>query len=212
MPLHILDNKLWFPPVEDALDDGLLAAGGDVSVNRLLLAYSKGIFPWYDGPVPLWWCPDPRFVLFPEELIISKSMKALLQKDAFTFTINHAFPAVIHHCKEQPREGQNGTWITDELETSYNQLHCQGHAHSAEAWVNGKLCGGLYGVRRGKVFFGESMFSLVSNASKFALIRLVSELQKKGVELVDCQVHTNHLTSMGARMISRKEFLKFLES
>lgn len=139
-------------------------------------------------------------------------MKALLRKDAFNFTINHAFSAVIHHCKDQPREGQDGTWITDDVEVSYNQLHHQGHAHSAEAWLHGELCGGLYGVRIGKVFFGESMFSLVSNASKFAFIRLVDHLKKDEVELIDCQVHTDHLTSLGARMIPRIEFLRFLKS
>lgn len=210
MPLYVLDNNLWFPPVSEALHDGLLAIGGDLSIERLLLAYRKGIFPWFDGDVPMWWSPDPRFVLFPDELKVSKSMKVLLRRNAFTFTINKAFAEVIRACKEKEREGQNGTWITDDVEASYIQLHEQGYAHSAEVWLNDQLAGGLYGVRLGNIFFGESMFSHVSNASKYAFIRYVDQLTKEGVKLIDCQVYTEHLESLGARMIEREEFIKYI--
>lgn len=212
MPLYALDNTLWFPPVEDAMEDGLLAMGGDVSVERLLLAYRQGIFPWYDGDVPLWWSPDPRFVLFPGELKVSKSMFSLIKKNAFRFTSNTAFTEVIRSCKELQRKDQDGTWITDELEIALNQLHLLGHAHSAETWRGDQLVGGLYGIRMGKLFFGESMFSRESNASKYAFIKYVQQLKQDGVCLVDCQVHTTHLESLGAKMISRKEFMKLLES
>jgi leucyl/phenylalanyl-tRNA--protein transferase len=211
MPLHLLDEKLWFPPVQEALEDGLLAIGGDLSIERLLLAYRKGIFPWYDGDIPLWWCPNPRFVLFPEELKISKSMKPLLNRGAFKFTTNTAFYKVIHACKETERQGQDGTWITEEVERAYNKLHEAGYAHSAEAWLGDELAGGLYGIRMGNMFFGESMFSHVSNASKYAFIKWVKVLQKQGVQLIDCQVYTEHLESLGARMIEREEFLQYLK-
>jgi leucyl/phenylalanyl-tRNA--protein transferase len=207
MPLYVLDNNLWFPPINEALNDGLLAIGGDLSVERLLLAYRKGIFPWFDGDVPMWWSPDPRFVLFPEELKVSKSMKVLLKRNAFEFTIDKAFSEVIKACKEKEREGQNGTWITDDVEASYIQLHREGFAHSAEVWVNNTLVGGLYGVRLNNVFFGESMFSHVSNASKYAFIKYVGQLRQEGVQLIDCQVYTEHLESLGARMIKRQEFM-----
>lgn len=211
MPLYALDNRLWFPPVDNALSDGLLALGGDLSTERLLLAYRKGIFPWYEDDIPLWWCPDPRFVLLPHQLKISKSMQQLLKKNAFHFTINHAFEKVIHHCKYINRNGQQGTWITDEVEQAYIQMHKNGYAHSAEVWLNNELVGGLYGIRLGNVFFGESMFSLVSNASKFAFIRYTGQLIKEGVQLIDCQVYTEHLESLGAKMIPRISFIKLLE-
>jgi leucyl/phenylalanyl-tRNA--protein transferase len=210
MPLFVLDNNLWFPPVSEALNDGLLAIGGDLSVDRLLLAYKRGIFPWFDGEIPMWWSPDPRFVLFPDELRISKSMKVLLKRNAFEFTINKAFAQVIRACKEKEREGQDGTWITEEVEAAYVQMHQLGYAHSAEVWVNNELAGGLYGVRLGNIFFGESMFSHISNASKYAFITYVDQLVKEGVQLVDCQVYTEHLASLGARMIDREEFLKYI--
>lgn len=210
MPLHILDNKLWFPPVEDAMEDGLLAMGGEVSADRLLLAYSKGIFPWYDGYPPLWWCPNPRFILFPDELKVSKSMKLLLGKEVFRFTTNQAFAKVIKACKEKPRRGQDGTWITNEVEAAYIQLHHLGHAHSAEVWLHDQLAGGLYGVQMGNIFFGESMFSNVSNASKYAFIKLVEQLRSNDIKIIDCQVHTTHLESLGAKMISRNEFMEFV--
>ena len=211
MPLHVLNQNLWFPLVEDAGEDGLLAMGGDVSVNRLLLAYKRGIFPWYDGDIPLWWCPDPRFVLFPENLKVSKSMEVLIKKNTFRFTSNQSFTQVIRNCKELQRKGQDGTWITDELEKSLNELHQLGFAHSAETWLNGELVGGLYGIRMGNLFFGESMFSKKANASKYAFIRYVQQLKNEGVYLIDCQVFTAHLESLGAEMISRKEFIELLQ-
>jgi leucyl/phenylalanyl-tRNA--protein transferase len=211
MPLYVLDNNLWFPPVTEALPDGLLAIGGDLTVDRLLLSYRKGIFPWFDGDIPMWWSPDPRFVLFPNELKVSKSMKVLLKKNAFDFTINKAFSQVIKACKEKEREGQDGTWITDNVEAAYIELHQQGYAHSAEVWLNDELVGGLYGVRLGNLFFGESMFSHVSNASKYGFIRYVDQLIKEGVQLIDCQVYTEHLESLGASMIDRDEFMKYVQ-
>jgi len=210
MPLHALDSRLWFPPVSEALDDGLLAMGGDVTVERLLLAYRNGIFPWYDEGIPLWWSPDPRFVLLPEQLKISKSMRQVFKKGDFDFRINTHFADVIGACKSLQRKGQDGTWITDELESSFIQLHKMGVAHSAEAWLNDKLVGGLYGIRMGPFFFGESMFSKESNASKFAFISYVQQLQKEGVILIDCQVHTDHLESLGAEMIPREQFIQLL--
>ncbi len=210
MALSILDDKLWFPPATHALNDGLLAIGGDLSEERLLLAYSKGIFPWFEGNLPLWWCPDPRFVLFPHQLKISKSMQQVLRSNSFEFKTNTSFENVIHYCKTAKRN-QEGTWITNEVEQAYINLHKKGYAFCAEAWQNNLLVGGLYGIQLGKVFFGESMFSLVSNASKFAFIQYVHELIKKDVKLIDCQLHTNHLESLGARMISRKYFLELLK-
>lgn len=210
MPLYVLDKNIWFPPVTKSLPDGLLAIGGDLSANRLLLAYRQGIFPWFDGDVPMWWCPDPRFVLFPEELKISKSMKVLLKRNAFEFTMNKAFTQVIEACKVKDRSGQDGTWITNDVEAAYIELHELGYAHSAEAWINNQLAGGLYGIRIGDIFFGESMFSHVSNASKYAFIKYLEVLKKEGVQLIDCQVYTEHLESLGARMIDRNEFLKFI--
>lgn len=212
MPLYLLDENLWFPPVEEALEDGLLAVGGDLSTERLLLAYHSGIFPWYSEDIPMWWSPDPRFVLFPNELKVSKSMKGLLKKETFSFTTNKAFEEVIYNCQQKDREGQDGTWITREVLEAYTKLHHLGHAHSAEAWLEGKLVGGLYGIRLGKAFFGESMFSHVSNASKYAFIKYVQLLQTDGTELIDCQVYTEHLESLGARMISRTDFIQKVKS
>lgn len=212
MPLHALTSTLWFPPITDALEDGLLAMGGDVSVERLLLAYKNGIFPWYDDTVPLWWSPDPRFVLIPEELKVSKSMQQIIKKKTFTFKFNTDFSQVIQYCQLLNRKGQDGTWITEELKESFIELHRLGHAHSAEAWMNNELVGGLYGIKMGPFFFGESMFSKVSNASKFAFIHWVRQLQKEGVMLIDCQVYTEHLESLGATMIPRKEFITLLNT
>ena len=211
MQLHILDSRIWFPPVNEALEDGLLAIGGDLSTERLLLAYRQGIFPWYDGDVPLWWCPDPRFVLYPHKLSISKSMKQLLKQQKFHFTINTAFEQVIKQCMLVKRPDQDGTWINEDVIKAYTTLHYQGFAHSAEVWYDNKLVGGLYGVRLSNLFFGESMFSLVSNASKYAFICYVQQLIREGVVLIDCQVYTQHLESLGAEMISRSEFLNVLK-
>lgn len=212
MPLFQLNHTLWFPPVTESLEDGLLAIGGDLSVKRLLEAYKRGIFPWYEGNTPLWWCPDPRFVLFPNELKVSKSMQALIRKNVFQFSINKNFKSVIHYCKTSPRKGQDGTWITDEMEQAYIQMHTNGYAISAETYLNDELVGGLYGVRLGGIFFGESMFSKVSNASKFAFIQLVEYLQKEGVVLIDCQVYTEHLERLGARFIDRESFINTLKN
>lgn len=210
MSIFALDKELYFPPVHLADPDGLLAIGGDLSTERLLLAYRQGIFPWYEGDHILWWSPHPRFVLFPDEIRISKSVRSLLNKSYFEFSINKAFRDVIHACKTIPRMGQDGTWITDEVERSFTQLHEMGYAISAEVWKEGQLMGGLYGIRMGKVFFGESMFSRHSNASRYAFIQLLRHLKSEGVELVDCQVYTPYLESMGARMITREEFLRWL--
>jgi leucyl/phenylalanyl-tRNA--protein transferase len=212
MTLIALNETLQFPPVEMADEDGLLAVGGDLSRERLLYAYSNGIFPWYETRYILWWCPDPRFVLFPTELKISSSMKQLLKKQIFEFSINRDFNAVISNCKTISRKGQDGTWITEEMRNAFNDLHAAGYAHSAEVWSNGELVGGLYGVRLGKIFFGESMFNRQSNASKYAFICYVEQLKKEGVELIDCQVYTSHLESLGARMIPRSRFLSVLKS
>jgi leucyl/phenylalanyl-tRNA--protein transferase len=210
MPLSIIDKRLVFPPVEQAEPDGLLAMGGDLSTERLLLAYRSGIFPWYDDDIILWWCPDPRFVLFPGELKISKSIKPLLNRNKFDFTINKDFKQVIHNCKKTKRTGQDGTWITNEVEKAFCKLHELGHVHSAEVWKDGELVGGLYGIKMGKVFFGESMFSKVSNASRYAFIKYVQQLKDEGIQLIDCQVYTEYLESFGARMIERKDFIQQL--
>lgn len=212
MPLFILDKEISFPPVHLAEPDGLLAMGGDLSPARLLEAYKHGIFPWYEGSDIMWWCPNPRFVLFPDELKIAKSIKPLINKNVFEFTVNRAFPEVIHHCKNSHRPGQDGTWITDEVEKAYIKLHTLGYAHSAEVWKNGELAGGLYGIRIGRVFFGESMFSKESNASRYAFIKYIQVLQTEKVALIDCQVYTDYLESFGARMIPGSAFDKLLQN
>ena len=197
----------WFPPTTAADPDGLLAYGGDVRPARLLAAYRRGIFPWFanDEP-PLWWSPDPRCVLLPDELRVSHSMRSVLRKNAFEFEVNTACGAVIEACRTTARPGQDGTWITPAVRAAYLELHRQGYVHSAEAWADGQLVGGLYGVWLGDVFFGESMFAHVANASKFAFIRWVEHLRGRGVGLVDCQVETAHLLSLGARLIPRAGF------
>jgi leucyl/phenylalanyl-tRNA---protein transferase len=197
--LIALDDEIRFPAVEMADEDGLLAIGGDLSRERLLHAYRNGIFPWYENKYILWWCPDPRFVLFPSELKISSS-------------INRDFNAVISQCKSISRRGQDGTWITEEMRNAYNDLHFAGYAVSAEVTLNDELVGGLYGLRIGKMFFGESMFSRYSNASKYAFILYVQQLISEGVELIDCQVYTAHLETLGARIIPRTQFLSLVKS
>jgi leucyl/phenylalanyl-tRNA--protein transferase len=211
MALFFLDKEPVFPPVHLAEPDGLLAIGGDLSPERLLVAYRQGIFPWYTGEDILWWSPDPRFVLFPSEIKISKRLQAQFEKSSMEFTVNKAFGQVIHQCKKIMRPGQQGTWITDEVEKAYNKMHELGYAHSAEIWWDGDLVGGLYGIRLGKVFFGESMFSKVSHASRFAFINYVRLLEKEGVELIDCQVYTQYLEGFGAKMIPGKEFTSLLK-
>ena len=214
MNIHWLDPNpnAPFPDVEQAFKepDGLLAAGGDLSPSRLLNAYSQGIFPWYSPGEPiLWWSPDPRCVLFPEKLKISRSLKRTLKKDPFDIRFNTAFADVMRACAE-PRPGQDGTWISDDMLNAYIKMHELGYAHSVECWQDGKLVGGLYGMLIGKVFFGESMFSRVSDASKVALVYLCEWLISKDVKLIDSQVHTAHLERMGAEMIPRREFVKLL--
>jgi leucyl/phenylalanyl-tRNA--protein transferase len=203
-----LDERLLFPDPALAEPDGLLALGGDLSVDRLLLAYRQGIFPWYSDETPiLWYAPHERFVLFPQELNVSKTMRQVLRSNKFTVTVDHSFKEVIAACSQIGRPGQDGTWITDDMQAAYLELHQQGYAHSVEVWQDGELAGGLYGVQAGKVFCGESMFSKVSNASKVALIHLCG----MGYKLIDCQVYTEHLASMGARMISRDEYMGILQ-
>ena len=207
--MHFLTSKIEFPDVSEASFEGLLAIGGDLSSERLIYAYSNGIFPWFDDEEPLlWWSPDPRFVLFPEELKISKSMKQILKKNEFKVTVNKDFKMVIEECALAKREGQNGTWITEKMIEAYLKLHQLGYAKSVEVWQNHKLIGGLYGVDLGNnIFCGESMFTKVSNASKVGFITFVQESNYK---LIDCQVYTKHLESLGAKNIPRTKFLKFL--
>jgi leucyl/phenylalanyl-tRNA--protein transferase len=213
MPLYRLIDEVVFPPVEHAEPGGLLAIGGDLSVKRLLTAYSCGIFPWYSAGEPiLWWSPDPRFVLFPEELRVSRSMRQFLRKETVRITFDTAFDEVISACGK-PRSGQEGTWITEDMKAAYGNLHRLGFAHSVEAWDGeGRLVGGLYGVSLGSVFFGESMFTLIPNASKAAFITLVSHLEKRGFDLIDCQTETRHLGSLGARPVPREEFCRLLNN
>jgi leucyl/phenylalanyl-tRNA--protein transferase len=205
------EAQFRFPPLHQADEEGLLVIGGAVTPERVLEAYTKGIFPWYSDDIPLWWSPDPRFVLFPEDLHISRSMGKVLQKGHFSFRTNTAFQEVISACATVPRDGQDVTWIRPEMEEVYNELHQRGVAHSAEAWLGEQLVGGMYGIRIGNVFFGESMFSRVTNASKFAFIRYVQQLTTEGVALMDCQVYTPHVESLGARLIPRKVFADLLK-
>lgn len=212
MPVFALqNNSLWFPSVDNAEEDGLLAMGGEVTTERIEAAYKKGIFPWYSFDMPLWWCPDPRFVLYPQELKISKSMKQVLKKDTFHCKINEQFEEIIHYCKITYREGQDGTWINDQIEKAYTALFYDNKAICAGTYTgDGRLVGGLYGVKLGNIFFGESMFSLEPNASKYSFVKLVDWLIKEGVVLIDCQLHTPHLESLGARFIDRSSFLEIL--
>ena len=211
MPVYRLPEAIAFPSVEQTAKNGLLAVGGDLSPERLLAAYREGIFPWYgDGEPILWWSPDPRFILFPNELRVSRSMRQFLKKGFVRITFDQAFREVIAACG-RPRPGQNGTWITAEMREAYAVLHDQGFAHSVEVWRQKELVGGLYGISLGHTFFGESMFSAIPNASKAALITLVSHLQKRGFDLIDCQVETTHLAGLGARHIPRRDFCALLK-
>ncbi|WP_072988692.1 leucyl/phenylalanyl-tRNA--protein transferase [Flavobacterium segetis] len=210
--MYYLSKNLYFPDVSQANRDGILAIGGDLSVERLLLAYKSGIFPWFEQGDPiLWWSPNPRMVLFLDELIVSKSMRNILNKNSFTVTFNKIFRDVISNCQKVKRDGQNGTWITNDMIEAYVKLHEIGIAKSVEVWQNDKLVGGLYGIDLGQVFCGESMFSLVSNASKVAFIALVEKLKKENYKLVDCQVYNPHLESLGCREIERNAFMKILQ-
>lgn len=213
--LPLQDNGL-FPPVNQAFDDGLLAAGGDLSSTRLLSAYRQGIFPWFnkDDPV-LWWSPDPRLILKTDQIKLSKSLKKTIRNTLMTITFDRAFSQVITACS-MPRQGgadpEGGTWIHPEVIAAYNELHLQGHAHSVECWLDGQLVGGLYGIAIGCAFFGESMFSTVTDSSKLALVALSQQLQRWGFPLIDCQVYTKHLASLGAVEISRHNFIEQLDS
>ncbi|MFT3911318.1 MAG: leucyl/phenylalanyl-tRNA--protein transferase [Ferruginibacter sp.] len=209
--MFLLNKEIKFPPIENADEDGFLAIGGDLSTERLLEAYRNGIFPWYNEEDPIcWWSPDPRCVLFPEKLHVSKLMQKIIKTGAFTFSVDMDFEKVMRMCKTVKRKEGNGTWIQEEMVEAYTKLHKLGHAHSAECWLKGELVGGLYGIKIGKVFFGESMFSTVSNASKFAFIKFVQQLRQEGVQLIDCQQRTGHLVSLGAEMIERKKFVEML--
>lgn len=207
------DHSHDFPPVELAMAEpnGLLAIGGDLSPQRILTAYRRGIFPWYSGDQPiLWWSPNPRTVLFPDKLKISRSLRKTLNKGLFEVRFDTAFDDVIRACASIPRPGQKGTWITPEIHHAYCTLHRMGHAHSVESWLQGRLAGGLYGIRLGQVFYGESMFSHCTDASKVAFVALVERLRQEGVRIIDCQVASSHLFSLGAEEIPRREFVAWL--
>lgn len=211
--MHFLDDSLSFPDVYSSDRYGLLAIGGDLSPERLKLAYQSGIFPWYnEGDPILWWAPESRMVLFPNELKVSKSMRSLFRKQTFSISCNTAFDEVIEACSSIPRDGQDGTWINDEMIAAYKELHRQGIAKSVEVWKGESLVGGLYGIDLGHVFCGESMFSRVSNASKAAFIFLAEKLASEGYLLLDCQIHNDHLESLGAREIPKEMFMSVLKS
>lgn len=210
--MFLLDHRLQFPNVENADDEGLLALGGDLSPERLLLAYRNGIFPWFnEDSLILWWSPDPRMVLYPEKIKISNSMLQVIKSNRFRISHNTQFEKVIDACSAIKRKDQKGTWITPEMKSAYLRLHQMGIAKSIEVWENDLLVGGLYGIDLGSVFCGESMFSKTSNASKYAFICLAKHLQHKEYKLIDCQVYTAHLESLGAEEIPRKQFIKILK-
>ena len=210
--MYFLTKELYFPPVEETSPEGILAVGGDLSPERLMLAYKSGIFPWFEDDEPiLWWSPEERMVLFFDDLNISKSMRNVLKKGEFNVTFNKDFKAVITNCQQAKRVGQNGTWITNDMINAYCKLHELGFAKSVEVWKNNELVGGLYGIDLGDVFCGESMFSKVSNASKVAFITLAQKLEKADYKLIDCQVHNNHLESLGCVEIDREEFMAILK-
>jgi len=212
MPVYLLSEDLIFPSPQFASEEGLLAVGGDLSQERLLLAYRMGIFPWYSENEPImWWSPDPRLVLYPAELNVSRSLEKTIKKRRFEVTMDQAFEAVIKACAHIRTRTRKGTWIADDMIAAYCHLHESGLAHSVETWQEGKLAGGLYGVSLGKCFFGESMFTRISNASKVAFVALVEHLKALEFNLIDCQVTTAHLLSFGAREISRARFLDELK-
>jgi leucyl/phenylalanyl-tRNA--protein transferase len=213
MTIFLLSDKIAFPPPYLAEKEGLLAIGGDLCEKRLLLAYQMGIFPWYSENEPImWWTPDPRLVLYPGEIVISKSLKKIIRKKVFQITIDTAFERVIRSCAEIRTENNEETWIVEDMVDAYCRLHESGFAHSFEAWKDGELTGGLYGISLGKCFFGESMFSHQSNSSKVAFVSLVDFLRERSFKMIDCQVTTEHLIRSGAREIPRKIFLKELAS
>jgi leucyl/phenylalanyl-tRNA---protein transferase len=211
MSIYFLDKKIAFPNPVNTDSSGLLAIGGDLQPERIILAYQNGIFPWYSESEPVhWWSPDPRMVMFPDDLKISKSMKQVIHKNQFIWTYNRAFESVIDHCARQPRRGQDGTWITKEMKEAYIKLNKSGIAHSVEVWADDELVGGLYGLLLGQVFYGESMFSIESNASKYGFIHWVQFLKEKGLKLIDCQIYTPHMESLGAKTIPREKFIVML--
>lgn len=211
--MFYLSDRLEFPDVDTASLEGVVAVGGDLTVERLLLAYQSGIFPWFENEdLLLWWSPDPRMVLFPEKLKVSKSTRQTIKSKRFKVTFNKAFKQVITECATIKRPGQEGTWITKGMVSSYTKLHELGKATSVEVWENDELVGGLYGVHINDIFCGESMFSKTSNASKVGFIYLVEKLKKQGITLIDCQVHTQHLESLGAEEIPREVFLSYLQT
>ena len=211
--MYFITKELYFPPVEEASYEGILAIGGDLSVKRLLLAYENGIFPWYNENEPiLWWSPSERMVVNPNDYKVSKSLRNIINRNIFEVTINKDFEAVIKNCQKIERKEQDGTWISNEVIKSYTKLHQLGKAMSFEVWQNGELVGGLYGVDLGHVFCGESMFSKVSNASKVAFVKLIDYLKQNNYKLLDCQVHNDHLEKLGAFEISRESFMKILKS
>lgn len=211
--MYYVFKDLFFPPVSEADEEGILAIGGDLNPERLKLAYKSGVFPWFnEGEPVLWWSPDPRMVLFPDELIVSKSMRNVLNRKQFKVTFNQNFKEVISNCQNIKREGQNGTWISNEMIDAYCQLHKEGIAKSVEVWQDEVLVGGLYGIDLGHVFCGESMFSKVSNASKTGFIALINYLKENDYKLLDCQVYNPHLESLGCREIDREEFMDILEN
>jgi leucyl/phenylalanyl-tRNA--protein transferase len=213
MPVFQLPDNLIFPSPDLADDNGLLAVGGDLSKPRLLLAYSKGIFPWYsEGDPILWWSPDPRMILVPSKFKYSRSLKQKIKKDSYKVTMDSAFESVIMHCASVHNKSDGATWITDEMMEAYIQLHRSGVAHSVETWLDDKLVGGLYGISLGSAFFGESMFAKKSDASKVAFVFLIQQLQKWEFTLIDCQITTAHLKTFGAHEVSRKKFMTLLES
>lgn len=211
--MYFLSKELYFPPSTQTSPEGILAIGGDLSPERLLLAYQNGIFPWFNEDEPiLWWCPEERMVLFFEDLKISKSMRNIINQKKFNITFNTAFREVITHCKKAFRKGQEGTWITNEMVEAYCKLNNLGIAKSVEVWQDNELVGGLYGIDLGHVFCGESMFSSVSNASKVAFIYLAKQLEFAGYRLLDCQVYNDHLASLGCIEIDREDFLTLIRN
>ena len=212
MPVFLLSDTIEFPTPHLASEDGLLAVGGDLSQERLLLAYRMGIFPWFSNNEPiLWWSPDPRLVLYPHEIKISKTLRKVIKKDVFSVTMDIAFNEVINQCAQVRVQKNEGTWIVRDMIDAYCNLHEAGFAHSVEVWHQGYLAGGLYGVSLGKCFFGESMFTRISNASNVGLVKLVEHLKELSFDMIDCQVPTEHLTRFGARQIPRIRFLNQLE-
>ena len=206
------EDEISFPHPSYSNEDGILALGGDLSPNRLLFAYENGIFPWFNEGEPIiWWSPDPRFVLYPDDLKVSKSMRPYFNQGKFKVTYDTVFREVMVSCQQSPRQGQLGTWITEDMIDAYVKVHELGFAHSVEVWDDGQLVGGLYGISLGKIFFGESMFQRKSNASKFGFITLVRKLKSLGFNLIDAQTPTKHLGSLGAKNIPREDFLAILK-